>query len=93
MVFSASPHRRQIKSSPSHRASNPTSAIVAGSSINSMRTRLSSVSNGCPSIQMRTRLRVHRVEKLGDLDDHLPSLPNHELLALESRQMLGHSRP
>ena len=45
----ASPHRRQIRSSPSHRASNPTSAIVAGSSISSTRMRLSSVSKASSS--------------------------------------------
>ena len=45
-----------------------------------------------PSIQMGTSLGVHRVEQLCDLHDHLSSLPNHELFALESRQMLGHSR-
>ncbi len=43
-------------------------------------------------IQMRTSLRVHRIEQLGNLHDHLPSLPNHELFALQSRQMLRDSR-
>src|ERR1019366_82293 len=42
---------------------------------------------------MSTRLRIHGIEELGDLDDHLSSLANHELFALQSRQMLGHSWP
>ena len=44
----ASPHRRQIRSSPSQRASKPSSAIVAGSSITSTRTKLKLVSTASP---------------------------------------------
>ena len=54
----ASPHRRQIRSSPSHRASNPTSAIVAGSSISSTRISLSSVSKASPSTMVRADRRI-----------------------------------
>src|SRR6202023_1745088 len=36
---------------------------------------------------------VHGIEELGDLHDHLSSLAHHELLALQSRQMLGNSWP
>jgi len=45
------------------------------------------------SIQMRTRFRIHRIEKFGDLHDNLTSLPYHELFALQSRQMLRHPGP
>jgi len=44
------------------------------------------------SIPMRTGLCIHRIEEFGDLHDHLPSLPSHELFALQSRKMLGDSR-
>jgi hypothetical protein len=44
-------------------------------------------------IQMRSGLSIHRIEELGDLHDHLPSLPDDKLFALQSRQMLSHSRP
>ena len=41
----------------------------------------------------RAGLSIHGIEKLGDLYDHLSSLANHELFALQSRQMLGNSWP
>src|SRR5271156_6794457 len=99
----ASPHRRHMKSSPSQRASNPNSAIAAGSSINSIRIKLLA-SKGSPVtdeadnsgrtclVQISRGFRVHGIEKLGNLYDHLASLPNDEFLALQSRQMLSHPR-
>jgi site-specific DNA recombinase len=42
---------------------------------------------------MRACLSIHGIEKFGDLHNHLSSLTNYELLALESRQMLCNSWP
>jgi len=56
----AFPQRRQIKSSPSQRASNPNSAIAAGSSINSTRTKLGSVSKAFPVNSRITRSQALR---------------------------------
>ena len=42
---------------------------------------------------MRAGLSIHGIEELGDVHDHLSSLTNHELFALQSRQMLGRSWP
>ena len=45
------------------------------------------------SRNMRAGLGIHGIEKLGDLHNHLSALANHELFALQSRQMLGNSWP
>ena len=45
------------------------------------------------SRNMRASLGIHGIEKLGDLHHHLSSLANHELFALQSRQMLGNPWP
>ncbi len=45
------------------------------------------------SRNMRAGLGIHGIEKLGDLHNHLSALPNHELFALQSRQMLGNPWP
>ena len=37
--------------------------------------------------------RVHGIEELGNLHDHLAPLANDKFLALQSRQMLSHTRP
>ena len=42
---------------------------------------------------MRAGLSIHGIEQLGDLHHHLAALPNHELFAFQSRQMLAHSWP
>src|SRR5580704_9313062 len=42
---------------------------------------------------MSAGLSIHGIEKLGDLHHHLSPLPNHELFAFQSRQMLAHSWP
>ena|SRR5580692_710506 len=42
---------------------------------------------------VRAGLSIHGIQKLGDVHNHLSSLANHELLALQSRQMLGNSWP
>src|SRR5580704_3609434 len=42
---------------------------------------------------MRASRSIHGIEKLSDMHDHLSSATNHELFALQSRQMLGNSRP
>ncbi|MGB8683961.1 MAG: hypothetical protein WCD12_13830 [Candidatus Binatus sp.] len=45
------------------------------------------------SQNIRACLIIYGIEQLGDLHNHLSSLANHELLALQSRQMLGNSWP
>ncbi len=42
---------------------------------------------------MRAGLSIHGIEKLGDLHNHLSSLADNELFALQSCQMLGNSWP
>ena len=65
-----------------HRAAGPT-----------LPSPLALLTSRIASQETLTGLRIHGIEKLGDLHHHLSFLAYHELFALQSRQMLGDSWP